>query len=219
MMARPLAMQRRPPASLPMRVPSWPAQGVLGLALLLATTGCAPTSPTNFYTLSGLHAPAGAGRTLAPDKPVGVAAVSLPEYLDRPQIVTRTGPNQASLSDFDTWIEPLATMVPRVLTDDLSVLLSSDQVVEMPQRRAIAFAYQVEVDVNRFDVDGTGRVVLDARWYVIDGRERLIDSGRATLAEPAGNPSDHAAVAAAMSRALGGLSQQIAEAILDHAHR
>jgi uncharacterized lipoprotein YmbA len=188
------------------------------LALLLVVVGCGETQPTRFFTLSGLHAPADSSRTLAPGKAVGVGPVSLPDYLDRPQIVTRTGPNQASLSDFDSWIEPLATMVPRLLADDLAVLLDSDEVVTLPQRRAIAFAYQVEVAVSRFDVDSTGRAVLDARWYVLDGRERLLDRGRATLSErAAGGASDHAAVAAAMSRALGALSEQIADAILDHA--
>jgi uncharacterized lipoprotein YmbA len=194
-----------------------PGGAILGLALLLITVGCAETQPTRFYTLSGLHTPAEASRSLPGGQVVGVGPVSLPDYLDRPQIVTRTAANQVSLGEFDSWIEPLVTMVPRILTDNLSALLGTDEVVTIPQRRSIDFAYQVEVEVSRFDFDATGRAVLDARWHVLDGRERSVDRGRATLSERASNPNDYGAIAAAMSRALGALSEQIADAILDHA--
>lgn len=188
-------------------------RSILGSALLVLAVGCAETQPTRFYTLSGVHAPPDASQTLPPGRVVGVGPVSLPDYLDRPQIVTRMAPNRADLADFDSWIEPLATMVPRILADDLSVLLGSDDVVTLPQRRAVRYAYQVEVDVSRFDFDAAGRAVLDARWYVIGSREAVVESGRATLSEPA-TSGDYASIAAAMSRALGALSRQIADAIL-----
>ena len=42
-----------------------------------------------------------------PDLTVGVGPVTLPPYLDRPQLVTRAGSNRAVLADFDSWVEPL----------------------------------------------------------------------------------------------------------------
>ena len=60
---------------------------------LLVSGGCASTKPSKFYTLSPLTIseratkpePAGHGVAL------GVGPIELPEHLDRPQIVTRTG--------------------------------------------------------------------------------------------------------------------------------
>lgn len=193
---------------------SW--RPVLGLALWLIAAGCADTQPTRFYTLSGLHTPPDASLALQPGQVVGVGPVSLPEYLDRQQLVTRSAANQVRIADFDSWIEPLSSMVPRILTDNLSVLLGTDDVITIPQRRAVRYAYQVEVDVSRFDFDATGRAVLDARWYLFGARDDLLESGRATLSEPAA-AGDYAAVAAAMSRALGALSEQLAAAILTQA--
>ncbi len=70
--------------------------------------------------------------------------------------------------------------------------------VILPQQRAIPFAYQVQVDVNRFDVDSSGRAILDARWYVLaDDTEKVTASGRSTITEPASDPGDYAEVAAA----------------------
>ncbi len=106
-------------------------------------------------------------------------------------------------------------MVPRVLADNLSQLLGTDDVVVLPQQRAIRFAYQVQVDVSRFDVDRDGRAMLDARWYVLaDDAGAVVANGRSTIAEPASDPGNYAEVAAAMSRALGAMSQEIAAAIL-----
>jgi uncharacterized lipoprotein YmbA len=88
-------------------------------------------------------------------------------------------------------------------------------VLLLPQRRPTPLDYQVEVDVTR--VDAGGNANLDARWWVY-GRagERLLQSGRSTITEaaPAG---DYAAAAAALSRALGAMSTEIAEAIADQA--
>ena len=188
------------------------------LAAALALAGCAESQPTRFYTLSGLAA--GTGETLpalAPDITVGVGPVTLPAYLDRPQLVTRAGSNRMVLADFDSWAEPLDGLFARVLADNLALLLGTDDVLLLPQRRPTPLDYQVEVDVARFDVDADGNANLDARWWVYGrGGERLLQSGRSTITEAA-SPGDYAAAAAALSRALGAMSTEIAEAIADQA--
>jgi uncharacterized protein len=67
------------------------------------------------------------------------------------------------------------------------------------------------VDVTRFDVDDAGNAVLDARWWVY-GRngEKLLRSGRSTISEPAA-AGDYTSTAAALSRALGAMSEEIAQ--------
>ena len=191
---------------------------LVALALgALTLAGCGATQPTRFYTLSGIQAPPRVTPALPPGRIVGVGPVTLPAYLDRPQIVTRAAPNRAELADFDSWVEPLNGMVPRILAEDLATLLGIDDVVVLPQRRSLRLAYQVEVDVSRFDVASGGRALLDARWSVYgeDGRN-LLESGRATITETAESDA-YGAVVAAMSGALGRLSHDIANAILAHA--
>jgi hypothetical protein len=151
------------------------------------------------------------------DLRVGVGPVALPPYLDRPQLVTRSGDNRVVLADIDSWVEPLQEMFARVLADNLIVLLGTDDVLLLPQRREFALDRQIEVDVTRFDVDTAGNAVLDARWWVY-GRngDKLLRSGRSTITEP-GEVGDYTAAAAALSRALGAMSQEIAQAIADQA--
>jgi uncharacterized protein len=186
------------------------------IAGLLALAGCANGQPTRFYTLSALaDAPGGTPRANLPELTVGVGPVTLPPYLDRPQLVTRAGDNRVVLADFDSWVEPLQGMFARVLAENLALLLGTDDVLLLPQRRDFALDRQVEVDVTRFDVDAAGNAVLDARWWVLDqDGEKVLRSGRSTISEPA-KADDYTAAAGALSDALGAMSQEIAYAIVD----
>ena len=186
--------------------------GALAASLLLAS--CAPTQPTRFYTLSSVLAVPGE-TAAAPSRALSIAigTITLPEYLNRPQLVTRVGSNRVALSDFDNWIEPLQGMFARTLAENLALLLDSDDVLTLPQRRPFRPDYQVEVDVTRFDADAAGNAVLDARWWVLGARgERELHSARTTLIEPVPT-GDRTAAVAALSQALGALSREIADVI------
>jgi uncharacterized protein len=195
---------RRPARSL--------ALATVAAGLLLA--GCAVTTPTRFYTLSSLLAAPGEATKAAPHElAVGVGPVTLPEYLNRPQIVTRTGSNRVVLAEFDSWAEPLDGLFARVLTENLSLLLGTDDIVPLPLRRPIRLDYDVEVNVTRFDVDGAGNAVLDARWLIYrDVSGELVHSARSTIVEPAPT-DDEATDVQALSQALGAMSREIAAAI------
>jgi uncharacterized protein len=184
----------------------------VALLVLFLASGCAQTQPTRFYTLSALQP--GAGEASADGPAIGLEPVILPDYLDRPQIVTRAGPNRMMLADFDVWVEPLSGMFTRVLAQNLSVLLETEDVVILPELRDVRFDHHVQATVTQFDIDENGQAVLDALWAVYgrDGR-RLVRQDRSRLMEAVAEPGDHAAIAAAMSRALEGLSRDIAGVI------
>jgi uncharacterized protein len=184
----------------------------VALLALFLTSACAETQPTRFYTLSALQPQA--GETAADGPAIGLEPVILPDYLDRPQIVTRAGPNRMMLADFDVWVEPLSGMFTRVLAQNLSVLLESEDVVILPELRDVRFDHHVQATVTQFDIAEDGQAVLDALWAVYgrDGR-RPVRQDRSRITEAVAEPGDPAAVAAALSRALEGLSRDIAEAI------
>ena len=188
-----------------------------GLAVLslAALVGCSASQPTQFYTLSGIDDASGASI----EKPMrlGVGPVYLPAYLDRPQVVTRSGANRMNVSEFDQWAEPLETTFQRVLTENLSDRLDTDQIATLPARRNVDLDRQVEVEVTRFDADEAGRVVLDARWRIFDGRgDRLLHRGRSLTEERVAAAGDYEQIAAAMSRCLGAMSGEIANALVTH---
>jgi uncharacterized lipoprotein YmbA len=187
---------------------------LLGATILAALAACAPTRPTSFYTLSTVAEPGAAASRSGKGLVVGLGPVTLPQYLDRPDIVTREGENQMRLADFHQWAQPLDSLLARIMAEDLFVLLGAEDVIPLPQRREIPLDRAVEVDVNRFEADQAGEVVLDARWRVYAGDdETLLASGRSVVTEQGAPVPDYEAVVAAMSRAVGRVSAEVASAI------
>lgn len=188
-----------------------------GLAVLAfaALVGCSSSQPTQFYTLSTLDTAAKpvSGKPMR----LGVGPIYMPAYLDRPQVVTRAGANKMNVAEFNQWAEPLETTFQRALTENLSHRLKTDRIAMLPARRDTPLDHQVEVEVTRFDADETGQVVLDARWRIFDGQgDRLLHRGRSLTNEQVTNADSYEQIAAAMSRCLSAMSEEIADALVAH---
>lgn len=174
---------------------------------VLALTGCAGSESVRYYVLSAT--PAGPVGAAVRDIPVGVGPVEFPEYLDRPQIMTRTSQNELSMADFDRWAESLKDNTIRVLAENLAMLLPSQRVSVYPWKRATPVDYQITVQVSQFDRMENGESVFALRWRVLDGGGRELLSRTSTYREtPTG--SDYAATVAAMNRNLEAFSRDVA---------
>jgi hypothetical protein len=107
----------------------------------------------------------------------------MPPYLDRPQIVTRTSRAKLTLAEFDQWAAPLSDTIPRVLAENLSLLVPTERVILHPWPRTIDPDYQVIVEVFQFDQNPGGPVVLTARWSLLDrdAQELALRTSRLSL--------------------------------------
>ena len=191
------------------------------LALVAATVGtslmaggCA-SQPSRFYLLSALAniETASPGTSGQQGPTIGVGPVTLPRYVDRPQIVTRTSPYELKVAEFDSWAEALDTNFTRVLAENLSILLPTARVVMSPWPRAIPIDYQVTVDVTHLLSQVSGDSLLIADWTLFKGEgQDVLTSGRSRFsASPGGQ--DYAAMVAAMSQTVASLSREIATTI------
>ena len=185
----------------------------LVLLLALFVAGCAGSPPINLYTLSA--APAPAADTRSPQSPAVVALgpVTLPDYIDRPQIVTRKSAYQLELAAYDHWAAPLYDMLPRVLVEDVASRLPADRVVSFPQVNDASFDYRIAVDVSRFDVDATGEATLAARWqlYARSAPRALLIADDTLQRRIEGEGYD--AYAASLSAVLADLGDRIARGV------
>lgn len=184
------------------------------LAILLG--GCFGTSKSaRFYTLSSL--PHEGGKQAAPTRghalTVGLGPVLFPPYMDRPQIVTRLGPNEVRIHELHRWAAPAKDLIRNVLRDDLEGLLSGDDVVLYPWKGDLPVDYRVEIRINRFDGNPGDAVTLATAWRVTgpDGIKVLL-AGTSSIRVPL-TGTDFESLVAAKSRALGEFSREIARAI------
>jgi uncharacterized lipoprotein YmbA len=182
-----------------------------GLCIILLA-GCGVTSPSRHYILTPVEVTA-TEQTAAAGPSLGIGPVAFPAYLDRPEIVHRSGHNQLHFAGSHRWAEPLKTSFTRTLAENLSRLLPTDLIALHPWPRSAAIDYRISVDVLRFDADAAGRVVLAAGWEIertADGT--IVDRRKTAYNEDAGG-LDYPALVAAQSRALERLSRDIAEAV------
>ena len=184
---------------------------MIGLALFAGCTWS--SSPVHFYMLAQ---PPPATST-APSAEalrgptIGIGPVTLPRYLERINIVTR-GDTEMEVSEYDRWAEPLNASVPRLLAGDLSTMLSTERIVMFPWAVETTIDRQIVVDVLRFEGTMAGDVVLDARWRVLGPARQELVLQHSVVREAAG-ANGYPAVVAAMRRAVGVLSREIAEAV------
>lgn len=185
------------------------AKILVSCAIATIIIGCASSTPSRFYTLSATSGPAVIPQA---DYSVSVGPVTVPSLVDRPQIVTRTGPNQVYVEEFERWAYPLKEDIGRVIVKNLIALLGTTQVTLFPQSTAAGASYRIMIDILHFDSVPGKEATLDAIWAVTSTRSGQSHRGRTTLSEVA-QGSDYAALVAAHSRALDQLSTDIAKVI------
>ncbi len=186
---------------------------VLCAIVLGGLAGCASRPDTRYYVLTPLPPAEGPRDASSGHSPqVGLRRVSLPEYLDRPQIVTRVGENMLHLAEFDQWGSPLREDFTRVLAADLSSLLPADRVAVFPWMKDSLIDYEVTVEVTRLEGSLGGTCSLLAHWAIFgNGGKESIATGNSSHSEPVGD--SYATLVAAQSRLVAALGRDIATAI------
>lgn len=144
---------------------------------------------------------------------VEIGPVELPKYLDRAGIVSRAGSNQLVVSDFDSWAEPLADGIQRVLVQNIANALDDKEIVIVPRQGADPQTLQVPVSVSRFECDELARCVVRLSWSIRKEQRSLVP--RSVTNELEGRAASAAAgdQAEALSRLLGEAAKTIAAAL------
>ena len=178
-------------------------------------SGCGSSAVTRYYVLAPLsNSESGVKPEGNKDNPaIGIGPVQFPKYLDRPQIVTRSGRNQIDIGDFDQWAEPLKNNFTNVITENLSVLIPRERIVIYPWSRSTPIGYQVLIEVTRFEGELGGDSRLTARWSVLAKDKKRVLSRRTSNFRESSNGSGFRGTVSAMNRTLEELSREIAAAL------
>jgi len=188
------------------------SKSVLLAALLAiaALAGCGTSPKSNFYTLGPDAVPANADAKSS--YTVAIGSVTVPDMLDRPQIVIRSGANQVVISDFERWAGTLKSEIARAIADNLTQMLGGAIVFAYPQGASVTADYKVLVDVQRFDSTLGDAATVEVLWHVrpAKGEPR---TGRSAVRVATDGATSYDALVAAHNRALASVSRDIANAI------
>ncbi len=181
----------------------------IGLLLIVMLSGCTGFTPdSKFYTLQGVDRVEQTYKTA--NLVIGVGEVSVPQYLDRAQIVIRDD-NQVELfiSELHRWGEPLGDAIQLALVDDLALYLPS-ALVRPTSMRKENFDYIVWVEVNRFDGIWDKTANLSVWWNIYD-KNKIVLREKTELQLPLKSSYDDLAIK--NSELVSQLAAQIAEKI------
>lgn len=198
-------------------------QWVLLFALILTgslLSGCIKTTPTptRFYVLNPLDHSVSLVSKTDQKIPLSVEIYSLrlPQYLEKPQIVTRSSGNRLELAEYHQWGGNLRKNMIRVLAQNLSQLLTTSDISMAPFRPSALPNVGVELEVMQFERDANGQVRLSVKWRLFDGKSNQTLKIRITdLVSPVVHTlPDFEHTVSLMSALLGELSHIIGKEIL-----
>lgn len=182
----------------------------LAVALL---AGCSSSPRVTFYTLNV----AATNEVPAPPlNSVAIGPITLPDLLDRPQLVVRTAANRVDILETHRWAESPKSEIPRIVAADLGVLLKPARVSTYPQNAGMEADYRVLLDIQRFEMTAGEGVGLVALWSVRRSDGTVLKTGRTAVSEPV-SAAGYDALVAAQSRALAAVSRDLAQALSEAA--
>ena len=183
---------------------------IVTLLMAAALAGCGTSPPERFYTLASEPAPALSAGTTANGVSIIVGPVSVPELVDRPQFVVRSGANRVEIAEQSRWAAPLKHEIPRVIADHLARFIEGARTTTSASRAVAAADYRVTIDIKRFDSAPGDGATIEAAW-IVKGRDGASLEGRSLAREVSGGSFE--ALVQAHSRALTTVSRDIADAI------
>lgn len=195
------------------KIPTHRAGAIVSLVICTLLL-CACSTPTDhYYTLLGTP-------TVPPihdaaanwNQSITIASVTLPESVDRNELVVRSGANSVAVMETQRWAESLKNAIPRAIADDLSQLFDGATVSVRGDNASADAKYLVYVDITRFDSVLNEAASIDAIWSVRPAAGGQSKSGKSTLRVPV-RGNGFGELVAAHAQALADLSGEIATQI------
>lgn len=177
---------------------------------LITLAACASPVKTRYHMLSGESPAAAKAVNETPEYRVAIGPATVPEALDRQQIVLSVAPNPYVISDNERWSEPLKREIPRVIAAAVGQRLPRAHVAAHIQYSGQGADYQVLIDVLRFESVPGKSITLEAAWSVRNRAGERLSEARSIFVEQVSAPGVPALVAA-HEKALNSFSHEIAE--------
>jgi len=185
------------------------------ISLILA--GCLSASSTpnpRFYALSAVGAQeAGRKFDIPAGMVIGIGPVEIPEYLNRPQMVTQDNSGMLTFAQFDRWGESLDIGLERLINENLIAMLPKATIEPFPWNVNVFVRYQVIISLIRLDSELDKDMQFTAQWSIIDLKDkRVLVTKRSEFRRPIA-PHNYSGLAKTLSSISASLSGEIAGAL------
>ncbi|VAW62897.1 Methionyl-tRNA formyltransferase [hydrothermal vent metagenome] len=183
-----------------------------GLIIIVMSllSACGTSPKTNFYILN-------IDRDLSQQKSegvsIGVWKVTLPNLIDRPEIITRTGSHTINLADFHRWAGGLKSNISFLLANELSYHLKTGHVDISPWSSYRNFDFQIKVHVRKFTGELGGLSEFEGAYIILNGKgDKKVLEKTFSFSEKV-NSKKYTDIALAMSKLVSSLSREISNSV------
>ncbi|MFD2230421.1 PqiC family protein [Alkalimarinus sediminis] len=177
---------------------------MITVTLLMGCAAPKPSAESEFYLLSAPPLPH-RQIDLSADL-IAVGPVTVADYLKRSSIVTSRSANHYDISKLDQWGGGLEGEIKLALLKNLSSLSADKTYVQYSGLANSAAAYNLRVDVLRFDATLDGQARLEASWAWMDKGRKVVSAGLFSKSLPAGSTIEQSV--AVQSELLKQLSEE-----------
>ncbi|KTC83437.1 PqiC family protein [Legionella cincinnatiensis] len=97
---------------------------------------------------------------------LGIDDITIPAYLEKPQIMISYSPNRVELEEYHQWAGALDKNIKSVISTNLSSLLPGAIVESSPWNVKFKPNYQLQIDIEQFTIDMQGNSILRAEFIL-----------------------------------------------------
>ncbi|MBF0444409.1 MAG: membrane integrity-associated transporter subunit PqiC [Magnetococcales bacterium] len=202
------------------------------VVMLLVLSGCARmlgtvSPPTRYFVLSPINldssvddsatisdSSATAAKGDIPAKTeiaLAIEPIQIPSYLDRAEIVVRTGDNELDIDEFHKWGESIQSNLSRALIENLSILFASDKIYLIPSKKRQDPNFRIALRIKKFERSHDGTTILSLRWMLYSPEKKALFRENVLLTGQVVGEDDYPAIVKAMSSLWGEFSQRIVQ--------
>ncbi|MBF0379617.1 MAG: membrane integrity-associated transporter subunit PqiC [Magnetococcales bacterium] len=144
---------------------------------------------------------------------VAVEPMQIPSYLDRAEIVVRTGDNELDIAEFNKWGENFQGNLSRILVENLSILFESDKIYQIPSKKRRYPNFRVSVRIKKFERGHDGITILAVRWMLYSQDKKILFRESIFLTGQEVAKDDYPAIVKAMSSLWAEFSRRVVERV------
>ncbi len=141
---------------------------ILAIILTVTTAGCSiggATRPSQFFVLDSVSITT---YDKLSDLMLGVGPIIIPGYIDRPQIVSKSDSAELHYAEYERWAEPMDEMLTRIITQNITKLTQSNNIVSHPWSSNANITHQLSAKIVKFENDMHGDALLIVQWQLLD---------------------------------------------------
>lgn len=174
--------------------------------LLLTACFGGYSKPTKFYNLISYKNKVISNKIIS----INIEPVSIPPYLDRPQIITiGSQATELNISETNRWAEPLNIAMQRALIQDLQSSLPS-VIINLEQKDKTN--YFISIKINQFYAKFNDKLILDISYFITDKNGKIIFKNNYNFENSLSNNYNN--LAEKVSEVVNNLSLEIVKKLL-----